>query len=248
MSYMPPKVWTPNDMGTKFDSINRPTAGARYEKTLPKGDKPYQLYSLNTPNGKKVNIILEELKALGLLDYDAFKINILDGEQFGSGFVAINPNAKIPALVDNTADTPISVFESGAILLYLAQKYGKFLPKKIQPTTPKCSLGLCGKWGQPLLLVVVLGIFMPMLLHPLSTPLTVMPWKPNANLMCWISIYQNVNIWQVSTVLLTWQFIHGMGLWCWVIYILVKMIMPNMTHQNFWGCMSINMSYVGQQP
>lgn len=129
MSYMPPKVWTPNDMGTKFDSINRPTAGARYDKTLPKGDKPYQLYSLNTPNGKKVNIILEELKALGLLDYDAFKINILDGEQFGSGFVAINPNAKIPALVDNTADTPISVFESGAILLYLTQKYGKFLPK-----------------------------------------------------------------------------------------------------------------------
>lgn len=149
MSYMPPKVWTPNDMGTKFDSINRPTAGARYEKTLPKGDKPYQLYSLNTPNGKKVNIILEELKALGLLDYDAFKINILDGEQFGSGFVAINPNAKIPALVDNTADTPISVFESGAILLYLAQKYGKFLPKKSNRPRPNALLAYVANGVSP---------------------------------------------------------------------------------------------------
>lgn len=129
MSYTPPKVWTPNDMGGKFGGINRPTAGARHEQTLPKGDKPYQLYSLNTPNGIKVNIILEELKALGLLDYDAFKINIMNGEQFGTGFVEINPNSKIPALVDYSTDTPISVFESGAILLYLAQKYDKFLPK-----------------------------------------------------------------------------------------------------------------------
>ncbi|STZ08956.1 Uncharacterized GST-like protein yghU [Moraxella caprae] len=129
MSYTPPKVWTPNDMGGKFGGINRPSAGARHEQTLPKGDKPYQLYSLNTPNGIKVNIILEELKALGLLDYDAFKINIMNGEQFGTGFVEINPNSKIPALVDYSTDTPISVFESGAILLYLAQKYDKFLPK-----------------------------------------------------------------------------------------------------------------------
>lgn len=129
-SYTPPIVWTPSDMGGKFGGLNRPTAGARQELTLPKGDRPYQLYSLNTPNGIKVNIILEELKALGLLEYDAFKINIMDGEQFGSDFVAINPNSKIPALVDYTDSShPISIFESGAILLYLAQKYDKFLPK-----------------------------------------------------------------------------------------------------------------------
>ncbi|OOR90051.1 glutathione-dependent disulfide-bond oxidoreductase [Moraxella caviae] len=132
MSYTPPAVWNYADiqakMGGKFGSTNRPTAGARHEQTLPKGDKPYQLYSLNTPNGVKVNIILEELRALGLLDFDAFKIDILAGDQFGSDFVAINPNSKIPALVDYSNDTPVSVFESGAILLYLAQKYGKFMP------------------------------------------------------------------------------------------------------------------------
>ncbi|WP_066803188.1 glutathione-dependent disulfide-bond oxidoreductase [Moraxella oblonga] len=130
-NYMPPKVWEfeKASMGGKFGGINRPTAGARHTQNLPKGDKPYQLYSLNTPNGIKVNIILEELKVLGLLDYDAFKINIMAGEQFGTGFVDINPNSKIPALVDYSTDTPISIFESGAILLYLAQKYDRFLPK-----------------------------------------------------------------------------------------------------------------------
>lgn len=126
MSYLPPKVWQAPEMGGKFGGLNRPTAGARHPQVLPKGDKPYQLYSLNTPNGVKVNIILEELKALGLLDFDAFKIDIMKGEQFGSGFVEINPNSKIPALVDN-GDEPVYVFESGAILLYLAQKYQKFL-------------------------------------------------------------------------------------------------------------------------
>ena len=129
--YTPPKVWDYDkvEMGGRFGNTNRPSAGAGYEQILPKGNKPYQLYSLNTPNGVKVNIILEELKALGLLDYDAFKIDIMAGEQFGSDFVAINPNSKIPALVDYTGNVPISVFESGAILLYLAQKYDKFLPK-----------------------------------------------------------------------------------------------------------------------
>lgn len=154
MSYTPPKVWAPNDMGGKFGGINRPTAGARHEQTLLKGDKPYQLYSLNTPNGIKVNIILEELKALGLLDYDAFKINIMNGEQFGTGFVEINPNSKIPALVDYSADTPISVFESGAILLYLAQKFDKFLPKKSHRLRPNAVVAhvangvssLCWRW------------------------------------------------------------------------------------------------------
>lgn len=128
--YTPPKVWDISavNMGGKFGSTNRPTAGARHDQTLPKGDKAYQLYSLNTPNGVKVNIILEELKAEGLLDFDAYKIDIMAGDQFGSDFVAINPNSKIPALVDHTGDAPVNVFESGAILLHLAQKYHKFLP------------------------------------------------------------------------------------------------------------------------
>lgn len=128
--YVVPKVWDYQqvNMGGKFGAVNRPTAGMRFVQNLPKGDKAYQLYSMNTPNGIKVNILLEELKALGLLDYDAFKIDILASEQFGSGFVDINPNSKIPALVDNTSDEAVNIFESGAILLYLAQKYQQFLP------------------------------------------------------------------------------------------------------------------------
>ena len=130
MSYIPADVWTPSEMGGRFGGLNRPTAGARHDQTLPKGDKPYQLYSLNTPNGVKVNILLAELKALGLLDFDAFKIDIMQGDQFGSDFVRINPNSKIPALVDATGDEPIHVFESGAILLYLAKKHQHFLPSE----------------------------------------------------------------------------------------------------------------------
>lgn len=130
--YTPPKVWSHDkDNGGKFSSTNRPTAGARHEQTLPKGDAPFQLYSLNTPNGVKVNILLEELKEAGVTgaDYDAYQIDISKGDQFGSGFVEINPNSKIPALVDySDPKNPIKIFESGAILLYLAEKFGKFVP------------------------------------------------------------------------------------------------------------------------
>ena len=132
--YKPAKVWT-NDKenGGKFANTNRPTAGARHEQTLPVGDAPLQLYSLNTPNGVKVNILLEELRELGVkgAEYDAYKIDISENDQFCSGFVDINPNSKIPALVDYSAvedDEPIHIFESGAILLYLAEKFGKFVP------------------------------------------------------------------------------------------------------------------------
>ena len=118
MTYQPPKVWT-NDAenGGKFANINRPTAGATHEQTLPVGDKPLQLYSLNTPNGIKVNILLEELAELGMTEaaYDAYKIDISSGDQFGADFVAINPNSKIPALVDYSANPPQKLFESGAI-------------------------------------------------------------------------------------------------------------------------------------
>ena len=131
--YTPPKVWTWNKTsGGRFANINRPIAGPTHDKELPVGHHPLQLYSLATPNGQKVTILLEELLALGHTgaEYDAWLINIGDGQQFGSGFVAINPNSKIPALLDRGAPKPTRVFESGAILLYLAEKFGEFLPKE----------------------------------------------------------------------------------------------------------------------
>jgi GSH-dependent disulfide-bond oxidoreductase len=131
--YTPPKVWTWNKAnGGRFASINRPIAGSTHDKELPVGRHPMQLYSLGTPNGQKVTIMLEELLALGhaRAEYDAWLIKIGDGDQFGSGFVAANPNSKIPALVDRSGPAPIRVFESGAILLYLAEKFGAFLPKE----------------------------------------------------------------------------------------------------------------------
>ena len=130
-TYTPPKVWTwDKESGGRFASINRPIAGATHEAELPVGEHPLQLYSLATPNGVKVTVLLEELLEAGVAEaeYDAYLINIGQGDQFGSGFVAINPNSKIPALLDRSTPTPTRVFESGAILLYLAEKFGKFLP------------------------------------------------------------------------------------------------------------------------
>jgi len=130
-TYTPPKIWTwDKQNGGQFASINRPIAGATHEKELPVGRHPLQLYSLATPNGQKVTIMLEELLALGHkgAEYDAWLIKIGEGPQFGSGFVAVNPNSKIPALMDRSGATPIRVFESGAILTYLAEKFGAFLP------------------------------------------------------------------------------------------------------------------------
>ena len=130
-TYTPPKVWTwDKENGGPFASINRPIAGATHDKALPVGDHPLQLYSLATPNGQKVTILLEELLEAGVTDaeYDAWLIRIGDGDQFGSDFVAINPNSKIPALLDHSVSPPQRVFESGSILLYLAEKFGKFLP------------------------------------------------------------------------------------------------------------------------
>src|ERR1700675_885710 len=129
--YTPPKVWTWNkENGCQFSNINRPVAGPTHEKDLPVGRHPLQLYSLATPNGVKVTVMLEELLARRHADaqYDAWLINIRDGDQFGSGFVGVNPNSKIPALVDRSGPTPIRVFESGAILIHLAEKFGAFLP------------------------------------------------------------------------------------------------------------------------
>ena len=130
-SYMPPKVWTwTKDSGGRFANINRPISGSTSEKELPVGRHPLQLYSLGTPNGVKVTVMLEELLAAGHdgAEYDAWLIRISDGDQFGSGFVSVNPNSKIPALMDRSGPKPIRVFESGAILVYLAEKFGAFLP------------------------------------------------------------------------------------------------------------------------
>ncbi len=134
--YVPPKVWTWNKpSGGTFANINRPIAGSTHEKELPVGKHPLQLYSLATPNGVKATIMLEELLAAGHsgAEYDAWLIKIGEGDQFGSGFVAVNPNSKIPALMDRSGPTPIRVFESGSILVYLAEKFGAFLPKQPGP-------------------------------------------------------------------------------------------------------------------
>jgi GST-like protein len=130
-AYTPPAVWTWNkENGGRFASINRPIAGPTHEKELPVGKHPFQLYSLATPNGVKVTVMLEELLAAGHkgAEYDAWLINISNGDQFGSGFVDVNPNSKIPALMDRSGPKPIRVFESGAILIHLAEKFGAFLP------------------------------------------------------------------------------------------------------------------------
>jgi len=130
-TYTPPKVWTwDQESGGKFASTNRPIAGPTHDKELPKGKHPFQLYSLATPNGVKTTVMFEELLEAGFdAEYDAWLIQIGDGDQFGSGFTEINPNSKIPAMVDHTGDTPLRVFESGSILMHLAEKFGAFLPE-----------------------------------------------------------------------------------------------------------------------
>ena len=147
--YTPPKVWTWNKpSGGRFANINRPVAGPTHDKPLPVGKHPLQLYSMATPNGQKVTIMLEELLALGHAgaEYDAWMINIGDGDQFGSGFVDVNPNSKIPALMDRSGPEPFRVFESGAILLHLAEKFGAFLPTSVA-TRSECLSWLFWQMG-----------------------------------------------------------------------------------------------------
>ena len=135
--YVPPKVWAPAESGGAFANINRPVAGATHEAELPVGKHPLQLYSLATPNGVKVTIMLEELLAAGHqgAEYDAWLIRINEGAQFSSGFVEVNPNSKIPALMDRSGGKPVRVFESGSILVYLAEKFGAFLPQEVPART-----------------------------------------------------------------------------------------------------------------
>jgi GST-like protein len=140
--YVPPKVWINKPGEGRFANINRPVAGPTHDKELPVGSHPMQLYSLGTPNGQKITVMLEELLALGHTgaEYDAWLIKIGEGDQFGSGFVAINPNSKIPALLDRSEPKPVRVFESGAILVYLAEKFGAFLP------TARAARAECLSW------------------------------------------------------------------------------------------------------
>jgi GST-like protein len=142
MTYTPPKIWTwDKESGGRFASINRPIAGPTHEKDLPVGQHPFQLYSLATPNGVKVTVMLEELLEAGHsgAEYDAWLIRINEGDQFSSGFVSVNPNSKIPALLDRSGPTPIRVFESGAILVHLAEKFGAFLPTDPAPRAETMS-------------------------------------------------------------------------------------------------------------
>ncbi|MEM8563531.1 MAG: glutathione-dependent disulfide-bond oxidoreductase [Pseudomonadota bacterium] len=148
-AYEPPKVWTwDKDSGGKFANINRPLSGATHEKALPHGEHALQLYSLATPNGVKVTVMLEELVELGIAEaeYDAYPINIGEGDQFGSGFVDINPNSKIPALMDYSTSPPMRIFESGAILLYLAEKFDAFYPRAL-PARTACQSWLMWQMG-----------------------------------------------------------------------------------------------------
>lgn len=172
-TYTPPKVWqwAPGN-GGEFANINRPVAGATYEKTLPVGRHPLQLYSLATPNGVKVTLLLEELleKGISNAEYDAHLIRITEGEQFSSGFVEINPNSKIPALVDHSTQPPQRVFESGAILLYLAEKFGAFLPEDSAGRT-ECLSWLFWQMGSAPMLGGGFGHFYAYAPEPLEYPI-----------------------------------------------------------------------------
>ena len=177
--YEPPKIWTWNkDNGGPFASINRPVAGATHEKDLPVGKHPFQLYSLGTPNGQKVTILLEELLELGFdgAEYDAWLIRITEGDQFSSGFVEVNPNSKIPALMDRSGSEPVRVFESGAILLHLAEKFSAFLPER-GGARAECLSCSSGRWEARRTLAAASDISMPMPQSRSPTPSIVFPWK-----------------------------------------------------------------------
>lgn len=171
--YTPPKVWTFDaENGGKWAGQNKPTAGAQFERDLPVGDHPFQLHSLATPNGVKVTIMLEELLAAGHTgaEYDAWFIGIGDGDQFGSGFVDINPNSKIPALIDRSGPEPIRIFESGAILIYLAEKFGAFLPTE-PAARAECLSWLMWQMGSAPFLGGGFGHFYAYAPYPMEYPI-----------------------------------------------------------------------------
>ncbi|WP_066554374.1 glutathione-dependent disulfide-bond oxidoreductase [Croceicoccus bisphenolivorans] len=171
-TYTPPEIWTWENQGSgEWTSINRPTAGARQEKVLPVGEHPFQLYSMGTPNGQKVTIFFEELLAAGHdAQYDAWPIMIGDGDQFGSGFVELNPNSKIPALLDRSGAEPFRVFESGAILQHLAEKFGAFLPSS-GAARAECLSWLMWQMGSAPFLGGGFGHFFAYAPYPMEYPI-----------------------------------------------------------------------------
>jgi GST-like protein len=190
--YTPPAVWTWNKAsGGRFASINRPVAGATHDKELPVGRHPLQLYSLATPNGVKVTVMLEELLALGHAgaEYDAWLVRINEGEQFGSGFVAANPNSKIPALVDHSGPQPVRVFESGAILLYLAEKFGAFLPTEPAPRAPNACRGCSGRWAARPSWAAASATSTPTRPRRSNTRSTATRWRSSASSTCWTAAW-----------------------------------------------------------
>ena len=196
--YTPPEVWvwekgdTPN---WRYGHLNRPIAGATHEQALPRGKHPLQLYSfLATPNGVKVTVMLEELLASGHsgAEYDAWLIRINEGDQFGSGFVGVNPNSKIPALMDYSEQTPQRVFESGAILLYLADKFGAFLPKDHGKRTEALNW-LFWQMGRRPISAAASGISMPMRRSRSNTPSIVLQWSSSASWTCSTGSLRTIN-------------------------------------------------------
>jgi GST-like protein len=189
---------------------------------LPVGKHPLQLYSLATPNGVKVTVMLEELLAQNITgaEYDAWLIQIRDGDQFGSGFVEINPNSKIPALMDHSVSPPLRVFESGNILLYLADKFATLIPKTL-PAEPNVYHGFSGRWEARLTLVAALAISMPMRQKNCPIRLTALRWKPNASLMFLIASLPNIAMSVVTnTALPILRFGLGMGNWFLAVFIM----------------------------
>ena len=180
--YVPPRVWTwDKENGGAFASTNRPTAGATHEAKLPRGEHPFQLYSLGTPNGQKVTIMLEELLAAGHdAEYDAWLINIGKGDQFGSDFVDINPNSKIPAMMDYGPAEPIRLFESGSMLVYLAEKFGAFLPKDIAGRTETLNW-LFWQMGSAPFVGGGFGHFYAMRPPRSNMRSTATPWRPSVS-------------------------------------------------------------------
>jgi hypothetical protein len=214
-AYTPPKVWKwVQENGGKFAGINRPTAGATHEKELPVGRHPFQLYSLATPNGQKVTIMFEELLALGHrgAEYDAWLIRI-DGAQFGSGFVELNPNSKIPALLDHSGPEPFRVFESGSILLHLAEKFGEFLPKD-SPSEPNACRGYSGRWAVHPISAVASAISMPMRRSRSNTPSIVSRWRQSASSTCSTAVWPTTNSWQATNIRSpTSRYFRGTAAW-----------------------------------
>ncbi|STW04580.1 putative glutathione S-transferase YghU [Klebsiella grimontii] len=218
-NYQPPKVWEwKQNNGGAFANINRPVSGATHDRVLPVGAHPLQLYSLGTPNGQKVTIMLEELLALGVsgAEYDAWLIRIGEGDQFSSGFVEVNPNSKIPALRDHSTTPPTRVFESGSILLYLAEKFGFFLPKDPAGRTETLNWLF---WLQGLG-PVPRRRFWPFLQlcagENRIRDRTALRWKPNASLTYSTSSLPAAVLWQErSTPSPTWLSGRGTATWCW---------------------------------